>query len=383
MVKGWRVSCGELLSFLHGRRNGFLSRVDRALEKVAALGLDGLLLVQNERITKKNVRYLTGFTGSTAYVLVTPKRRILMTDLRYIDQASQQCAEFEIVMHDKPFTKTVRQFAKDLGLKRLGFETEGITVSMFNTIKEDIPDVDWVSTTNLIESLRAYKDEREISLISKACEMSDQVFQHILKFIKPGIREVDVALEFEIFARKLGAPGLAFDLILVSGKRTVQQHGAATNKVLEPGDFVVMDFGVVNEGYLCDMTRTVVVGRASEEQRRVYDAVRRAQELGTRLMKPGMVGKEVARLVTKVMADAGYEKWCTKGIGHGVGLEIHEEPFVGADTEFSLEVGHVLTVEPGIYIPGWGGVRIEDTVAIGEEGPRILTKSTKELIEVG
>jgi len=359
-----------------------LSRVERALEKVAALGLDGLLLVQNERITKKNVRYLTGFTGSTAYVLLTPKRRILMTDLRYTDQASQQCPEFEVVKHDRPFTKTVQQFVRDMGLKKLGFETEGITVSMFNTMREGVPDVEWVPTKNLIESLRAYKDEREISLISKACEISDQVFGHILEYIKPGAREVDVALEFEVFARKLGAPGLAFDLILVSGKRTVQQHGSATEKTLEPGDFVVMDFGVINEGYLCDMTRTVVVGRASEEQRRVYDAVRRAQELGTQLMKPGMIGKEVARRVTQIMIDAGYEKWCTTGIGHGVGLEIHEEPFVGAESDFPLEVGHVVTVEPGIYIPGWGGVRIEDTVVVGEEGPHILTKSTKELLEV-
>jgi len=358
------------------------SRIQRVLESIEELGLNGLLLVQNESITKKNFRYVTGFTGSTGYALVTPDRQVMLLDTRYFEQAQQQCPGFEVLHVDRPFTNKLVEIVSEMGCQRLGFEAQGITVAMLDNLKQELPDVDWVSTTKVVETLRATKDEDEVELLATAAELGDKIFDHIVPLIKEGVAEKDLGYEFECFTRQLGAPRMAFDLIIGSGYRSTHQHGSPTDKKLEQGDFVVMDFGVEYQGYLSDMTRTVVVGEATAKQREVYDAVRRAEQLGVELMQPGMDGQEASRRVTQVLIDAGYGEYGTKGIGHGVGLEIHEEPFVGNDREAILTPGNVVTVEPGIYIPGWGGVRIEDMVEVTESGPRVLTHSTRELIEL-
>ena len=369
-----------------------MSRVQRVLDHIRELNLDGLFLVQNERVSKKNVRYLSGFTGSTAYLVITPEKRVLTTDGRYTVQAAEQCEPygFEIVPHVRPFTNALKKIVADLRIKRLGYETEAIMVSMFNSVKEALPDVELVPTTNIVENLRAHKDDDEVDILTQAAEMTDKLFEHVLGYIQPGVTEKDLALEFEYYARKIGASSLSFDLIVASGARGAMQHGSPTAKAIENGDFIVMDFGLVHQGYLTDMTRTVLVGKATEEQRKVYNTVKRAQVEACELIRPGLPGRDAAKRAYDIMVDAGYKDYCSQNLGHGVGLEIHEEPFLTLQGDLILQPGHLVTVEPGIYIPGWGGVRIEDMVLVQGEGPggekdaapRILTHSTKELIEI-
>ncbi len=359
-----------------------MSRVDLVLDRIGDLGLDGLLLVQNERVTKKNVRYVAGFSGTTAYVLITPEKRILTTDDRYTVQAALECPGFEIVRHEKPWTVTLTKIVSELGIKRLGYETEGILVSFLNAATGALPGVELVPTTNLVEALRAIKDDKEIETLSTAAELADRLFDHIVRFIKPGVTEIEVATEYENYVRKLGAPGLAFGIIVASGERGAQQHGHPTEKKVQPGDFIVMDFGAIYEGYLSDMTRTVLVGKASDGQRRVYETVKRAQQAARDLILPGELGRDAARTAYDIMAGAGYGDHCSQNLGHGTGLEIHEEPFMTLKGDLVLEPGHVVTVEPGIYIPGWGGVRIEDMVLVEKAGQRVLTHSTRDLIEI-
>lgn len=373
-----------------------MSRVNRVIDRMEELNLDGLFLVQNERVSKKNVRYLSGFTGTTAYLVITPEKRILTTDDRYTVQAAEECEPhgFEIVPHVRPFTGALKQIVAGQGIKRLGYETGAIMVSMFNEVKEALPGVELVPTEDIVEGLRAFKDEEEIAILAEAAAMTDCLFEHVLGYIEPGVSERDLALEFECFSRKMGASGLSFGLIVASGARGAMQHGAPTAKKIENGDFVVMDFGIVYKGYLTDVTRTVLVGTATPEQRRVYETVRQAQEEACCMIRPGLSGRDAARRAYDIMVEAGYGEYCSRNLGHGVGMEIHEEPFLTLEGDVVLQPGHLVTVEPGIYVPGWGGVRIEDMVLVQGDGsaecrltgredapPRILTKATRELIQ--
>jgi len=357
-------------------------RIKKVVEKISEKEFDGLLLVRNEKIIKENVRYITGFTGSTAYVVITPQRRILLLDDRYIDQAEEQCPEFEIIRYDQPFTKKLREVVKELNIKKLGVEFNGLTMDMFKIIKDTLSVVELVESNGIIESLRAVKDTEEIKLIEEASRIAGKAYEHILDFFKVGAREKDIALEFEYFMRKSGADGLAFDPILVSGERTTHQHGVPSEKKINNGDFVIIDFGALYKGYRCDITRTFVVGQATAKQKDIYYTVKRAQQKGLDLLKAGVGGKNVCVDVRKIIEDAGYGDYTGYGLGHGVGLEIHEDPYIRSYGELVFEEGYVVTVEPGIYIPGWGGVRIEDTVVIEKNGCKILTDLPKDLIEL-
>lgn len=357
-----------------------VKRIERVIQQLGDAKLDGLLLVKHEAVTKENVRYISGFSGSSAYVIISPRARILLTDDRYTEQASEECPDFEIVRHGTPATKELQEVLTRLGIHKLGIEADGVTLGLFDTLKEKLPGIELVPTKEMIEEQRSVKDSREIDLIAKASQIADQGFDHVLKFIRPGVTEKDVALELEFQMRKLGASGLAFEMILVSGKRSSHQHGASSSKKIENGDFVTMDFGCLYEGYRCDMTRTVAVGHVTEKQRDVYGTVKKAQQHGMDSLKAGVKGKDASAGVRKIIEDAGYGDYSGFGLGHGVGLEIHEAPYIRDSGEQVLVAGHVVTVEPGIYIPDWGGVRIEDTVVIEEEGCRALTRSPKDLI---
>jgi len=358
-----------------------IDRLQRITRKVETMGLDALLVVKDEVVARENARYVTGFTGSSAYVIISPAARVLLTDDRYTEQAAEECPEFEIVRHERPFTKKLGEVLMDLSVKRLGFERGGLTVEMLDTFREDLPGVEFVPTLELIEEFRAVKDEGEIALIAKAAAIADKGFSHILEFIRPGMTEKEAALALEFFMRRSGADGLAFDMIFVSGKRSSHQHGAPTDKKIQSGDLITIDFGALYEGYRSDITRTVVVGRADQKQREVYEMVKRGQQKALDILRAGVVGREALAEVKKVAEDAGYDA-SSFGIGHGVGLAIHEVPFIRAYGDLILQTGHVVTAEPGIYIPDWGGVRIEDTVVIEESCCRVLTKSSKELIEL-
>jgi len=358
-------------------------RTKKVVEKISEKELDGLLLVKNEKLIKENVRYITGFTGSTAYVVITPQRKILLLDVKYIDQAKEQCPEFEIIRYGQPFTKKLREVIEELNIKKLGVEFNGLTMDMFKTIKDALSVIELVDSSGIIESLRAIKDKEEIKLIEHASQIAGKTYEHILDFFKVGVREKDIALEFEFFMRKSGADGLAFDLILVSGERTTHEHGAPSEKKINNGDFVIIDFGALYKGYRCDITRTFVVGQATAKQKDIYCTVQKAQQKGLDLLKAGVRGKNVCVEARKIIEDAGYGDYNNGyGLGHGVGLEIHEDPYIRSYGELVFEEGHVVTVEPGIYIPGWGGVRIEDTVVIEKNGCKVLTNLPKDLVEL-
>ena len=357
-------------------------RIENLLQQINREKLDGFLLIQNEYLVNKNTLYISGFTGSTAYLLISPKRRVLLADYRYNEQASAECPDFEVIGCLRPFANTLKKIVNDIGIKRLGFEVKGITMDMFNEIKQSLSGIELVPTKEIIKRQRRVKDEKEIDLMVKASQMADQIIKHILNFIKPGMKEKDIDIEFQSCMLQLGSP--ASSPIIASGKRSSLQHGLASEKRVENGDFIVIDFGPSYKGYYSDMTRTVVVGHTTEKQKDVYNIVKRAQQKGINMLKAGAKTTDIYSGIQKIIIDSKYGEYRGRGIGHGLGLEVHEGPYIGerSEGEIPLEVGNVITIEPGIYIPSWGGVRIEDVVIIEKDGCKVLTNFPKELIEL-
>lgn len=359
-----------------------MNKIKKLLNVIDEKNIEGLLLIKNEKIINENTRYISGFTGSTAYLLITPDKRILITDDRYVDQAKEECSDFEIINYDNSYTKKLKEVVKKIGLNKIGIEVKGMTLKLYEKINKTLDEVELVETEGIIESLRTVKDKEEIQYMKQASQIAEAAFEYILDYFKPGVKEKELALEFEYYMKKNGAEGLAFDLILCSGNRTTHQHGVPSDKVIEKGDFVVMDFGAKYRGYCSDITRTFVMGKATQEQKKVYNTVKESQQLGLDLLKAGIKTKNVCQQARKIIEDAGYGDYTGYGLGHGLGLEVHEQPGLKAKEDIVLEKGNVVTVEPGIYISGWGGVRIEDTVVIEENGCRNLTNLPKDLIEI-
>lgn len=337
-------------------------------------------MLKQETVSKQNVRYISGFTGSSAHLIISRERRILLTDERYTEQAAAQCPEFEVIGHERQPDEKMREVLATPKIRTVGYETQSLTVEQFNLVRDSIPGIEWIPTTGIIEDLRAVKSPEEIHYLEQAAELAAAGFNHILNLIEPGAREQDLALELEIIMRKKGAEAPAFDTVLISGTKSSLQHGTPSQKKIEAGDLVVMDFGAQYRGYKSDFTRTVAVDHVSQKQREIYALVKKAQSRGLQLIKPGMSSGEIYREVQEIITRAGYSEYSGRGIGHGVGLEIHEDPAIRANCDAELKIGQVLTMEPGIYIPGWGGVRIEDTVVVEEQGCRVLAELAKDLI---
>ncbi|MFC4769137.1 M24 family metallopeptidase [Effusibacillus consociatus] len=350
-------------------------RLVKLRKQLAQQPCDGMLIVKPE-----NRRYISGFTGSAGYLLITGKDAILITDFRYTEQAQEQAPHFEVVKHGSSAHETILAHLNRLGIKRLGFEKDYLTYAIYSTFQEKFAPIELVPLEGIVEKLRAVKDEHEIAIIRKAAEIADAAFSHITGFLKPGITELDVAVELEFFMRKLGAKSSSFDIIVASGARSSLPHGVATDKVLEKGDFVKLDFGALYQGYCSDITRTVVLGEPSDKQREIYNIVAEAQLYALEHLKAGMTGKEADALAREIIKNKGYGDHFGHGLGHGIGLYIHEEPRLSSLSNDVLEPGMVVTVEPGIYVAGFGGVRIEDDVVITESGIEILTSSIKDLL---
>jgi len=352
-------------------------RIHKLREKFDELAIDALLISKPE-----NLRYFSGFTGSAGILLITPLEAYLLTDFRYIEQASEQAKGFKVLDHKHPMLGFLHTLMSSLKIQRVGFEDEFMVFSQYNTFREKLEDVEFTPVKDTLTKLRRVKDQSEIKSLTKAVEISDLAFTHILNFIKPGISEKAVSLELEYFMKKNGAEKLAFEIIVASGQRSSLPHGVASEKTITSGDFVTMDFGAVYQGYHSDMTRTVVVGPISEKQTEIYNIVLRAQLAASSAIKAGKTAQEVDAVARDIITNAGYGDNFGHGLGHGVGLEIHEKPGLSPNDESVLEVGMAVTVEPGIYIPNWGGVRIEDTVIVTKDGCKVLTNSTKELIKI-
>jgi Xaa-Pro aminopeptidase len=348
------------------------------LGKLSALfdehDIDGLLVTN-----PYNRRYITGFTGTAGVAVISRDKAVFITDFRYVEQASKQVQGFEIVQHTGPIVEEAANQIARLGIQKLGFEQEDVSYATFKAYESAVK-AELVPTSYVIEKLRLIKSESEIKILKEAAEIADAAFEHILSFIRPGVKEIDVANELEFFMRKQGATSSSFDIIVASGHRSALPHGVATEKVIEKGELVTLDFGAYYKGYCSDITRTIAVGAISDELKTIYDIVLQAQLRGMSGIKPGMTGKEADALTRDYISEKGYGEYFGHSTGHGIGLEIHEGPALSVRSDVVLAPGMVVTVEPGIYIPGLGGVRIEDDTVVTENGNESLTHSPKELI---
>ncbi len=325
-----------------------------------------------------NRRYITGFTGSAGYVLVTAEQAYLLTDFRYMTQAPEQATAFTVAEHAPNVADTIKQLLADWGVGSIGFEQDQMPYSRYAAYKEKLAPIQLVPVSGLLEGIRNFKDAEEIATIEKATEIADKTYEHILGYIKPGVTEKELEIEMEFFMRRLGASGPSFETIVASGVRSALPHGVASDKPIGVDEFITFDFGAIYNGYVSDLTRTVFVGTPSDKHREIYDIVLQSQLHTLENLKPGMGGREADALSRDIIAAHGYGDAYGHSAGHGIGLEVHEEPRLSKLSDTVLQPGMVVTVEPGIYIPGFGGVRIEDDVLITENGIRVLTHSSKQ-----
>lgn len=340
--------------------------------------LDGIIVTKYV-----NLHYFSGFRGDDTTLVITKDKALLITDNRYTEQATQQAPLFEIVEQHEGLFLTTAECVRKLGLKRVGFEGNDLNYNNYVALQKLLDGIDFTTALEL-DSLRQVKDEEELAKIRKACEIADLGFQDILTYLRPGLTEKEAAAHLENCMRQNGSEGPSFTTIMASGVRGSLPHGVATDKVIEEGDFVTMDYGAIFDGYHSDITRTVCVGKASEKQKKIYNIVLDAQLLALTKIKPGAVGRDVHMAVVEHFKKYDMAQYFGHGLGHSLGLEIHEEPRLSLHGgKYVLEPNMLITDEPGLYLPGWGGLRIEDTVLVTKTGSEPLTKAPKELIEIG
>jgi len=354
-----------------------MTRIDTLKKYMEKQNLDGILLFNNE-----NRKYISGFTGTMGYVILTKNEKIFATDFRYLEQAKIECDGF--VIREINNNYSIFDLLKDLRVKCIGIEEEWVTVDFYNSMIKFIGNIEIIYIQNIIKSLRMIKDKSEIDLITQACNITDNAFLRIMEFIKPGITERQICTEVQYYMKKEGAEKTLDIFIIASGVRSSLPHGRATDKKIEKGDFVTLDIGCSYKGYWSDMTRTVVVGKASDEQRNIYNIVLEAQRRVSEYLRPGVLGTAADSIARNYIREAGYGDNFGHGLGHGVGLEMHEAPRLAQSKLGNIEMrpGMVVTNEPGIYVAKFGGVRIEDVVVITQNGRDILCKSERQLIEI-
>ena len=347
-------------------------RLDKLRKALPALECDALVVTN-----LTNVRYGCGFSGSSGLMIVTNEIFYFVTDFRYQAQAAQQvAAECEIVIAREGLWKEAARLLNTKGL-RVGFEAEHISVATRDEIAELLPDAQLVATKRAVEGLRLFKDAEEIAVIERAVEVIDSCFEAICRVLEPGQSERFIAQTLHDMMRERGATGPSFDTIVASGVRGALPHGIASDKTIERGEMITIDMGAVVDGYCSDCTRTVCLGAPTTEQQRIYGIVWDAQVAAANAFRPGLSCFDADEIARAIIRDAGLVEAFGHGLGHGVGMEIHEQPrlsFLGKD---DLQAGMVVTCEPGIYLEGWGGVRIEDMLTVTEDGNRVLTRARK------
>ncbi|MBV7389797.1 M24 family metallopeptidase [Enterococcus alishanensis] len=326
-----------------------------------------------------NLRYLTNFTGTAGMALITLEEAYFITDFRYMEQAAEQVADFTILQHSGNIVETIIDIIEKNQLQVLAFEDTQMTFADYTVFEESLA-IELSPASGLIESLREIKDDDEVAIIKKACTIADAAYEYILKTIRPGMTEIEVANQIDFYMRSLGATGVSFDTIVASGIRSALPHGVASEKVITPGDMITLDFGCVYQGYVSDITRTFAIDDPGEELRKIYQIVLDAQLAVLDAAQAGVSGAQLDGVARDIITTAGYGENFGHSTGHGIGLEIHEGPLLSRRNDQLVKVGNVVTNEPGIYIPNLGGVRIEDDLLILAEGNQILTESSKELI---
>jgi Xaa-Pro aminopeptidase len=329
-----------------------------------------------------NVRYLCGFTGTSGSLLVGRKGAWFFTDGRYRTQSAEEVTDAEVRVHTQPqqFTDLLRAAGGEAGARSIGVEAGHVTVSGLDRLSEQLEGWELISTNGWVEDLRRVKEPEELALMRTAAELADEGLAFILERAAPGRTERELALDLEFHMRRAGADDVSFDPIVAAGERSALPHAHPTDRVVDKGEFLLFDLGCIHRGYCSDLTRTVVIGPLSDRQREVYEAVAEAQRRGVEALRAGRPAAEVDRAARDVLSEAGLGEAFAHGLGHGVGVEIHEAPTLRAASEDVLQAGEVVAVEPGAYLEGWGGVRIEDLVVVTEEGAEVLSQSPKELL---
>ncbi|RXK19342.1 Xaa-Pro peptidase family protein [Macrococcus sp. DPC7161] len=327
-------------------------------------------------LSPHNRRYLSMFTGSSGSLLITKNQNYLITDFRYIEQATKQAKGFEII-NERNISIALKQLCEKHQIKSLGFEGDLITFHQYTALK-DIAEL--VDVAGEIEKIRMIKEPFEIELIQKAADIADETYAFIQTIVKPGVSEMHINHLMEMKMRELGATGSSFDTIVASGVRGALPHGVASDKIIESGDMITFDYGAIYNGYVSDITRTLAVGNPKDEMIKIYNIVLESQMTALNTIKKGMTGGQADKISRDVIASYGYGEAFGHSLGHGIGLEVHEGPMLHSKSETILEENMCITLEPGIYIEGLGGVRIEDDCLVTENGLKRFTQSTKDLI---
>jgi len=350
-------------------------RLEKFRKMLGREGLDAALIV-----SRPNYIYLSGFNGTSAYLLITRSEAYLVTDFRYVEQAQNQAGEYTVVKYAGKPLQPLKELCANCGIRNLGFEEAHVTYESYIEYSKQFSKMSLAPVGKTVERLRTVKDSWEIEKIKKAAEIADSAFTDVLKFIRPGMGESDAAAEIEYHMRKHGASGPSFETIVASGERSALPHGVASGKAINHGEPVIFDFGACYDDYCSDMTRTVFIGKPDKQLKKIYDVVLKSQIAALKSLSPGRKGSRVDAVAREMISRCGFGDNFGHGLGHGVGLEIHEEPRLSPMGEATLKNGMVVTVEPGIYVTGLGGVRIEDLAVVNGESPIILTKSRKDLI---
>lgn len=347
-------------------------------ERLHDLEVDALLVTG-----LTNVRYLTGFTGSNGQALLTRDASVFFTDGRYTEQSRHEVPDLERVTYGAAFGDALAEQATRLGVERIGFEAHQVTVRAHERFVAALNGRELVACDEEVERVRWVKDDEELELLRSAQAATDQAFDDVLDILAVGVSERQVARQLEALLRRDGADGLSFESIVAFGENAAEPHHEPGHRTLEEGDVITMDFGALFGGYHADMTRTVAFGEPASELKKIHDVVRQAQQAGIDAVAEGVTGAEVDAAARGVIEGAGYGDRFTHGLGHGVGLDIHEGPRLGREfAEHTLPTRAVVTVEPGVYVPGLGGVRIEDMVEVTPDGCRVLGNAPRELIEL-
>jgi Xaa-Pro aminopeptidase len=359
----------------------FSLRKKRAAAAAKAAGVDGMLIAH-----LPDVRYLCGFTGSNAVLVLVGRRATLFTDGRYTIQARTEAAGTKVVIAKKPAVVAACEWLEAAGVKRCGFDAAHTTVAALETMRKTLSAKVrrgmFVAVGSMVARLREVKDADELKVIRAAARVGCDLFDGMLTYMEAGLAENEVAATLEYAARLAGAEGMSFDTIVASGERSALPHGHATSAKLPKQGFVTLDFGVILDGYCSDMTRTVHMGKALPGERDVYDSVLEAQEAAVAAVAPGVTAGEVDEAARSVLRRVKLDKYFSHSTGHGVGLEIHEGPRLAAKQTQMLEQGMVITIEPGVYMPGRFGLRIEDMVLVTANGGEVLTPSVKVWVEL-
>lgn len=352
-----------------------MNKLEKLKKEMNALNIDTFIIFSEE-----NRRYITGFKGSNGIVIIHESKNILITDSRYTEQACNEAVDFEVVTYNLSSFSTLKEIMSNLKCKKVGYESKLLDDYTVRNLKALDNNIELVPTEDVLINIRKIKSDEELNYLRKAIEISDKGIIELVKNIKAGITEKELAIELEYNMKKFGSEGEAFKTIVVSGKRTSLPHGNPTDKVIENGDMVTIDFGAIYNGYHSDITRTIWFGEPSKRMQEIYDIVVLSQVEAIKSIKTGMLCKDIDKVHRDVFLNHDLEQYSLRGLGHGVGLQIHEWPRVVMNNDEVIESNMIFTIEPGLYLPDLGGVRTEDIVIVKEDSVEVVTKAPRKIV---